>query len=241
MARRRAPARAVGPKTLTIDVGRAGVKAAILNGDGRMMTERRRTPTPDPCPPEALISAVSTLVEGLGTYDRVSIGFPGAVRDGRVLTAPNLGSGKAWAGYDLAAALTRALGRPTRVLNDADMQGAAVIEGRGLELVITLGTGMGSAVFRDGELMPHLELGQHPLRKGKTYDEYVGNDARRKIGKRRWNRRVERAIGQLQTLLNYDRLHIGGGNASKLTIERDRRTRLVPNRSGLLGGIAPWR
>jgi len=149
------------PLTLAIDVGGTGLKAAILDAEGRMMGDRVRVPTPARCPPSVLVRTLVALIAPLGAFDRVSVGFPGVVRDGIVRTAPNFGSAR-WREFDLARALTRALKRPVRVLNDAEVQGLAVITGKGIELVITLGTGVGSALFRDGILMPHLELSQHP-------------------------------------------------------------------------------
>ena len=113
----------------------------------------------------------------------MSVGFPGYVRDGRVLTAPNLGT-EVLAGFDLQSALAQHWGKPVRVLNDADVQGFGAIEGHGVEMVLTLGTGAGTAIFRDGEIMPHLELAHHPVSGNKTYDEYIGNAARKKKGKK---------------------------------------------------------
>jgi polyphosphate glucokinase len=228
------------PRTLAIDIGGSGVKAAVLDARGRIVGERVRTKTPVRCPPVFLIRTVVDLVAPVGPFDRVSVGFPGVVRKGVVQTAPNLGSAK-WHGFDLARALTRALKRPVRVLNDADVQGFGVITGKGLELVITLGTGFGSALFRDGELMPHLELSQHPVHGGETYDEYLGDRARKRVGTEKWNRRVRRVIGILETVVNYDRLHVGGGNAQRITFPLGRRARTVDNTAGLLGGIALWR
>ncbi len=121
------------------------------------------------------------------------------------------------------------------------MQGLAVVRGTGLELVVTLGTGVGTALFRDGELMPHLELAHHPVRGRKTYNEYLGDRARKKTGARQWNRRVRHVMDILHTLLNYDRVYIGGGNARRVTFDLDRNMRLVSNDAGMLGGIALWR
>lgn len=235
----RARARA-GPRTLAIDVGGTGLKAAILDAEGRLMSDRVRVPTPARCPPTVLIRAVAELIAPLGAYDRVSVGFPGVVRDGVVRTAPNFGSAR-WRGFDLARALTRALERPVRVLNDAEVQAFAVIASRGIELVITLGTGVGSALFRDGELMPHLELSQHPVHGGKTYDEYLGERARKRVGTGKWNRRVRRVLGILETVFNYDRLYLGGGNAARINFRLSHRAHIVENKAGLLGGIALWR
>jgi polyphosphate glucokinase len=232
-------ARRGGVRTLAIDVGGTGLKAAILDDKGRIIGDRVRVPTPAACPPLTLVRAAIALVVPLGPYDRVSVGFPGVVREGVIRTAPNFGSDR-WRGFDLGRALARALKRPVRVANDADIQGYGAIAGSGLELVITLGTGVGTALFRDGELMPHLEMSQHPVHGGKTYDKYLGDRARKRIGTRKWNRRVTRVLGILETVFNYDRLYIGGGNAARLARAIGRRVRLVDNKAGLKGGIALW-
>jgi polyphosphate glucokinase len=239
LTRETRPRRRAGPRTLAIDVGGTGLKAAMLDAGGRMIGDRVRVPTPARCPPAVLVRAIVNLVAPLGPFGRVSVGFPGMVRDGVVCTAPNFGSSK-WRGFDLAGALSRVLKRPVRVLNDAEVQGLGVITGRGLELVITLGTGVGSALFRNGELMPHLELSQHPVHEGKTYDEYLGDRARKRVGRRKWNRRVRRILAILETVFNHDRLYLGGGNAARLDFPPGRHTRIIENTAGLLGGIALW-
>jgi hypothetical protein len=160
------------PYTLAIDVGGTGLKASVLSQDGAMVADRVKVETKYPMPPEGetgLVEALTHLVKPLPAADRVSCGFPGMVRNGLILSAPHFVTKKgpgtavdqklfaAWAKFDLAGALTTALGKPTKVANDADIQGAAVVKGNGLEVVITLGTGFGSAFFNDGHLMPHLE------------------------------------------------------------------------------------
>ena len=162
--------RSAGPMTLAIDIGGTGLKASVLDADGEKIVDRVRTKTPYPCPPRVLIRALDELTHQLPPWDRVSVGFPGFVRAGRVLTAPNLstkaGPGtalsrklvKAWGGFPLGAELEGRLGKPTRLANDADMHGLAVIRGAGLELVLTLGTGLGTAVFLDGSPSPHLRF-----------------------------------------------------------------------------------
>lgn len=240
-----------GPRTLAIDVGATGLKAAVLDAAGTMLSDRVRMATPHPCPPPLLLRTLSELVAPLPSFDRVSVGFPGMVRNGRVLSAPNLSRpapsartspelARAWDDVDLAGALKDLLEAPVRVVNDAEMQGAAVVRGGGLELVVTLGTGFGTGLFLDGRLAPHLELGQHPFRKGKTYDQCLGNAARRRIGTARWNRRLARAVRMLEVLLRYDRLFIGGGNARRVTVDLGPKVELIDNIAGILGGIRLW-
>jgi polyphosphate glucokinase len=144
----------------------------------------------------------------------------------------------------MATALTTALGKPTRVANDADVQGAAVVRGSGLEVVITLGTSFGTAVFLDGQLLPHLEIAHQPFRKDETYNQQLGELARKEIGDHRWNRRVRKALANLDALFFFDHLYIGGGNGSR--VDRDElgemleRITVVDNTAGILGGIKLW-
>jgi polyphosphate glucokinase len=227
-------------RTLAIDVGGSGLKASVIDEAGRLLTERVRVDTPVGSPPRDIVKVLVDLVSPLGAFDRVSVGFPGVVRNGRVLTAPNLDN-KGWKDFDLAGALGRALGKPVRVANDADVQGLAVVAGKGVEMVITLGTGFGTGLYLDGRLGPHLELSHHPFRKGETYDEHLGNAARKKVGNRKWNKRVKRAIRTLRTLTSFDHLYIGGGNAKKIDFELDPDVTIVSNEAGIKGGIMLWR
>jgi len=227
-------------RVLAIDIGGSGLKAAILDLDGHMLTERVRVATPHPVTPDVLLKALVDLIDPLRDYDVVSVGFPGVVRKGKIITAPNLGT-KELKGYDLGLALEKQLGRPVRVLNDADMQGFAAIEGRGVEMVITLGTGFGSALFLDGELGPHLEIAHIPFRNSKDYDAQLGDKARKKIGKKRWNRRVMRAIETMRILTNFDKLYIGGGNSDKINFKLDPDVQIVSNEAGVKGGAWLWR
>ncbi|HJU16707.1 MAG TPA: ROK family protein [Stellaceae bacterium] len=227
-------------RTLAIDIGGTGIKTALLDTAGQMVSKRQRVPTPSPpVSPQALIEAIDKAVAELGAFDRVSVGFPGYVRDGRIVTAPHLGT-EALAGFDLQGELARHWGKPVRVLNDADVQGYGAIRGHGIEMVLTLGTGAGTALFRDGELLPHLELAHHPIRGRKTYDEYVGKLARDKKGKKAWNKRVARVIDVLREVVRFDHLYIGGGNASDLTFPLPHDVTVVPNTDGLTGGIRLW-
>lgn len=228
-----------GPLTLAIDVGGTHLKASVLAADGAMIEQPIHVPTPHPSKPDVVVSLLVNMVKPLGVYDRISIGFPGVVRRGRVLSAPNLGTAD-WHGYALPAALQKSLGKPVRMMNDATVQGLGVITGRGLECVITLGTGMGFALFDRGYPAPHLELSQHPVHKGDTYDQWIGDVALKDAGTKTWNRRVKKAIGIIATLVNYDTLAIGGGNARKIEFKLPENVRTVSNDAGITGGIRLW-
>lgn len=228
-----------GELTLAIDIGGSGLKASIIDEAGELRTDRARIATPIGAPPPQVVQALVGLATPLGAYDRVSVGFPGVVRDGRILTAANLGN-QAWIGFDLAMALQAALGRPVRVANDADLQGLAVIAGKGVEMMMTLGTGFGTGLYLDGRLAPHLELAHHPFRHGQTYDQQLGNAARKKIGGERWNKRVKKAIGNLRRLTNFDHLYVGGGNARKIQFALEPDVTIVSNEAGMKGGVALW-
>lgn len=230
---------AIAPKTLAVDIGGSGTKVIVLDQAGQAVTERARLETPRPATPEAVIATVECLAAGQGAFDRVSVGFPGVVRAGITATAVNLD--EAWVGFDLATALGERLGQPVRVANDADIQGLGAISGQGLELVITLGTGFGSALFYQGRLIPNLEMAHHPFRKGETYEEQLGRAALEAEGKKQWNDRLEKAIATLSHLFNYDQLYIGGGEAKKIKFDLPENASVIPNTMGLLGGIGLWR
>jgi polyphosphate glucokinase len=225
-------------RTLCIDIGGTGLKALIVDAKGKPLTERVRVETPRPATPKSVIDALVGLLKDVGKYDRVSIGFPGVVAEGVVKTAPNL-DGK-WSGFALADVLAKKLGRPARALNDAGVQGYGVIEGLGVEMVLTLGTGMGCALYLDGRYVPNLELAHHPFRDGKTYEEYVGARALEKIGKKTWNKRVAKVLRQIDPIWNPRRIYLGGGNAKKLEIDLPKHVKVTSNVAGLLGGIALW-
>ena len=225
--------------TLAIDIGGTGLKAAIVDAKGRFVTERIRVQTPKHPGPRNVVPALLELVKPLSGYDHVSIGFPGYVRDGKVFTAANLGT-KLWAGFPLADMIAKKLKKPTRLNNDADVQGLAVIKGRGLELVCTLGTGFGTAWFRDGELMPHMELAHMPIHHKGDFDAYIGDGERKKIGDKEWNKRVKKIIPILATVMNYDHLYLGGGNSSRIGFQLPKNVTLVSNDAGMEGGAFVW-
>lgn len=228
------------PRTLGVDIGGSHIKAAVIDQAGVPGDAPVRIDTPVGSPPPEIVDAIAELVAPLAPFDRVSVGFPGMVRNGVVLTAPNLDH-EGWERFDLAAALSHRIGKPTRVLNDADMQGLGAIRGRGLEMVITLGTGFGTGMYLDGRLLPHLEIAHLRFRKGETYDERLGNAGRKRAGNRKWSRRVRKAIEDLRMLCRFDHLYIGGGNAKRLTFEPDPDITIIDNEAGIDGGAHAWR
>jgi polyphosphate glucokinase len=179
------------------------------------------------------------MVEDQPRFDRVSVGFPGVVVNGVVHTAVNLG-GTIWAGHDVRRDVERACKKPVRVINDADLQGYGVIDRKGVELVLTLGTGLGSALFVNGHLVPNLELGHHPFKKGKTYEERISDAAMKRIGKKSWSYRVKEAIETLEPIFNYVLLHLGGGNVRHLRIKLPKNVRIFTNVDGMTGGLRLW-
>ena len=229
---------AESPITLAIDIGGSGLKMQALSPEGRPISERLRVPTPDPATTNAVLIALDELKVSVPLFDRVSIGFPGVIKQGKTLTAANLDD--SWIGFPLAKTLEKRWGKPTRMANDCAVQGFAVIKGHGVELVVTLGTGMGSALFTDGNLCPGLELGHHPWRK-KTYEDYLGKRGLLKYGAKRWNKLLEKAIDQTEATFNWDVLYIGGGNAKKVTLKHGSNIKIISNEEGLLGAMALWR
>lgn len=240
------------PDTLAIDIGGTGLKASVLDGAGNMEHDRVRCDTPYPLPPDKLVTVLEELIKPLPAFDRVSVGFPGMVRDGKILSAPHFVSPQgpggqpdpdlvsAWKHFDLAASLEKVTSKPVKVANDADLQGAAVIKGRGLELVLTLGTGLGTALFYEGQLEPHLEFAHHPFRKGRSYNDVVGDAARKKSGNKKWLAHVLEAVETFRALTFFDHCYIGGGNSARLVDDLPEGVSVVDNSAGILGGIKLW-
>lgn len=227
------------PNTLCIDVGGTGLKSVVLDASGKMVSDRQRIDTPRPATPASLMAVITGFLRTSPEFDRVSVGFPGVVKQNVVHTAPNLDGG--WEGFALGAEIEKLCGKPTRVLNDAGVQGYGVITGQGVEMILTLGTGMGCALFVNGTYVPNLELAHHPLRKGQTYEDTIDNATLLEIGRKRWNKRLRRIIDQVLPIFNPDVLYLGGGNAKQVRGDLPAQVKLVDNMAGLLGGIALWR
>jgi len=233
-----APPSGQGVRTLAVDIGGTGVKTMLLDDLGKPLTDRLRAKTPNPATPKAVIALIADFAKELGQFDRVSVGFPGVIKKGVVYTAANLD--KKWVEFPFADELSKELGKPVRVANDAVVQGLGGVSGMGVELVITLGTGMGAALYLDGVPIPSLEMGHHPFRNGKTYEDNLGRRALAKEGRKKWNKRLHEAIDQLYRVFYYDRLFIGGGNAAKITIKLPKNAKIISNEDGILGGIKLW-
>jgi polyphosphate glucokinase len=228
-----------GPFTLAIDIGGTRVKGTVLSANGELAAEPRHLATPIPATPDQVIRVIASIVSSMPSFARISAGFPGVVKQGYVVTAPNLGTAS-WRGVDLATELSRKFDAPARVLNDAAVQGLGVVEGPGLECVLTLGTGVGCAVYRARRLVLPLEFGQHHRRRGKNYDAYLGNTALQTKGVDRWNKRLAKTIGEVVSLINCDVLYLGGGNARKIALQLPANVKVVSNLAGITGGLRLW-
>lgn len=224
---------------LSLDIGGSSIKGAVLDQEGELLQDYKKVKTPEHATPENVLDAIKILVTNFENFDRISVGFPGFIKKGIVYTAPNLGT-EVWKGVNLNGLISGALRKPVRIANDADMQGLGVVSGKGLEMVVTLGTGFGTALLLDGNLLPHLELAHHSVTKSQTYDEYIGDRALESIGEARWNKRMKRIIGMLKVVFNYDHLYLGGGNANKLTFKLDDNISIITNRDGIKGGARLW-
>jgi polyphosphate glucokinase len=242
--------------TLAIDCGGGGIKGSVLDEAGTMRAHPLRVQTPYPMPPERFVQTLTALAARLPRPGRATVGMPGMIRHGVVVATPHYvtRSGprsrvdpalvEAWASFDARTALGAAFEVPTLVLNDAEVHGAGVVAGTGLELVITLGTGLGAALFDGGRLAPHLELSQAPVRWGLSYDTYVGETERRRLGDAFWSRRVRTVVEALRPVFLWDRLYVGGGNSRR--IRPDQLARMgddvvvVPNTAGIVGGVRAW-
>ncbi len=241
--------------TLTVDCGGSGIKASVLDAAGTMRAPVVRIPTPYPLSPDTLVEVVAELSARLPHADRLTLGMPGMLRHGVVINTPHYVTERGprtrvspellaqWRGLDIQAKLSGALGMPALVLNDAEVHGAGLVTGAGLELVLTFGTGLGSAHFDGGRLAPHLELSRGPMRMT-IFDEYIGEPERRRLGNALWSRRVRRVVESLRPVFVWDRIYLGGGNARCLSpsvlAQLGDDVVVVPNSAGISGGVRAW-
>jgi polyphosphate glucokinase len=242
--------------TLAIDCGGTGIKGSVLDQSGRMVAERIRVRTPYPLPPSRFIGVLTELARRLPPADRVTVGMPGMIRHGVVVATPHYITRRgphsavdpdlerAWRGFDVNHQLQVQMQVPVLVMNDAEVAGAGAVTGRGFEVMFTLGTGLGNAIFDNGVLLPHLEISRSPIRRGRVYDEYIGDKARKRLGNAAWSLRVRDVVRGLEPMLKWDQLYLGGGNSVKL--EQRHLAALGPgvtvvsNDVGIVGGVKAW-
>jgi polyphosphate glucokinase len=214
------------PRILAVDVGGQHVKARVTGED-----EKRRFESGPKLTAQQMVDGVLELVDGW-SWDVVSVGVPTPVHGGRVAVEP-INLGKGWTGFDYEAAF----GKPTKIVNDAAMQALGSHEG-GRMLFLGLGTGLGSAFVVDGVVEP-MELGHLPFRK-KTFEDYVGERGRERLGRKRWEKAVHETVEAFTTALEPEYVVLGGGNADKLS-ELPPLCRLGDNENAFLGGFRLWR
>lgn len=226
--------------TLAVDIGGTSIKLVVLDDQGEPVTDRKSHATPSPADPDAVLGLICDMAGTLPPHQRVSVGFPGVVKRGVAQNAPNLGN-ELWRGVSVQDRLTHLLERPVRVLNDADLQGLGVVRGEGVEMVVTLGTGMGTALFTEGRLVPNLELGHHPFRDGKSYEDLVRDSELKRVGPVQWTTRVLEAFAQLEPIFNYDTLHLGGGNIRHIKSDLPDNVRTFSLDDAIAGALALWK
>jgi polyphosphate glucokinase len=221
-----APAEPAAPDVLAIDVGGSRVKM-LVNGS----SERRRFPSGPELTPEQMVAGVLERTSDW-QFSVITVGVPAPVRAGQVVSEPyNLGIG--WVGFDFEAAL----GRPTKLVNDAVMQALGSYAG-GRMLYLGLGTGLGSTLIVEGVAQP-MELGHLPYRRH-TFEDYVGERGRKHLGKRRWKEAVHDTIDRLIRAIQPEYVVLGGGNAALLD-ELPENVRIGRNEDAFLGGFRFWR
>ena len=241
-------------RTLAIDCGGLSIKASVLDAQGTMHANPIASSTPYPLSPEKLISVFAESAASLPKFDRITVGMPGMIRHGVVVHTPHYINERgphtpispelksAWLGLDFQGLVQEKLNAPTLVLNDAEVHGAGIIRGTGLEVVMTLGTGLGFAVFDGGRLAPHFEMSRVPVKRNVDYDLWIGEHIRRTIGDGLWSRRVRLMIENLRPVFFWDRLYVGGGNGRRIRhpelLGDD--VVIVPNSAGVQGGVRAW-
>lgn len=242
--------------TLSIDCGGLYIKSCVIDESGTMHSKPNRIDTPYPLSPDRFLQTISEIADSLPDAYRVTVGMPGMIRHGVVISTPHyitksgprtridLELQEAWSGFDVQSAINKRLNLPTRVFNDAQVHGAGVISGSGYEVVITLGTGLGFAIFYGGRLSPHIEFSHATVRRGTTYDTWIGEHERRRLGNTFWSRRIRTLVEELKPVFFWDRLYIGGGNARCIRqSDLDRmgdEVVIVPNSAGVAGGVRAW-
>lgn len=243
------------PRTASLDFGGSSVKSAVLGADGLALGQATVEIVRYPFSPDDFVALVGRHLPN--SYDRLSVGLPGVIRGGVVVHTPHYittaGPGTPvdpelsgqWTNYPLQDRLRVTYGVPTLVVNDAQMAAAGVVSSTGCEVVLTLGTGLGFALIENGKISPHLEISHAPFRDGLTFDDALGENARRKQNPQEWSANIAQAIDALWPVFRWDRLYLGGGNAMKLTtsVRRQLKARgihFLAYEAGAGGGAKLW-
>jgi polyphosphate glucokinase len=242
--------------TLAIDCGGLSLKASVLDEAGTLHAQPVSIPTPYPLSPRRLIEAFDEIAKLLPPFDRITIGMPGMIRHGVVVHTPHYINAKGpltrveptllsqWRGFDMQSNVADHFGKPALVMNDAEVHAAGLISGSGLEVVMTLGTGLGFCMFDGGKLAPHFELSHAPIRRSTSYDTWIGEHERRRLGDTFWSRRIKSMVEDLRPVFWWDRLFIGGGNSRRIKPEVLAKLGddvvIVSNTAGILGGVRAW-
>lgn len=235
-------------RVLGVDVGGSGIKAAPVDlVTGTLMTDRVRVLTPQPATPGAVAEEIATLQQLFEWEGAIGCGFPAVIRNGVARTAANIDPG--WVGVDVGALFSRATACPVAVINDADAAGLAEMtfgagQGeKGTVVMITIGTGLGSAIFRDGQLLPNAELG-HLWLEGEVAEKYASDAARKRydLSWKRWSKRFSQHLQQVERLFSPDLFILGGGTSKKhekflhlLEVETPIRLARLFNDAGIVG------
>lgn len=213
----------VSETVLAVDIGATTIKFALVNGDGELVDEVLRRPTPYPCSPTRLVEFVNEEIAASGCH-RVGIGFPGALIEGQVIEPGNLSRTNGftspidphlheqWLNTDLEKAFREASHQDVRVVNDATLLALGCSSGAGRELVFSLGTGFGIALVVDGTVEPIRDVGNEEFTDGRSYDQLLG-DYGRSLDAERWNRLLVRAVSGFVHEFSANTVHLGGGNA----------------------------
>ena len=243
-------------RTLAVDCGGGGIKTSLLDDGGFQIGRPQRTALRYPVTPDNLVEIVSSHAANVEGFERITLGLPGMIRHGVVVYTPHYirragphtkvlpELADAWGDLNLQRVLEETFNVAALVLNDAEVAAAGVVSGEGVELVITLGTGLGNALIDNGQLAPHLEISHAPMRWGLTYDDVIGEAERIRLGDTAWSRRVLKAIESLVPVFRWDRLYLGGGNSARIVASV--RAKLgddvvfIPNAAGMNGGVRAW-
>ena len=236
-------------EVLGIDIGGSGMKGGLIDSvTGEMVSERFRIPTPESRKPDEMVQVFKDIVNHFNYQGPIGVGFPSLVKHGICKSPGNLH--KDWHNLNVKELFSKAVGLPVTVINDADAAGYAAMNygiGKGMSgfvLMITIGTGLGSGAFLDGELIPNFELGQIPYKKYKKIEEWASNAAmeREKLSYKKWGKRFNKFLELVELLLSPDHIILGGGSSDDfdqfkkwITIETPVTPAHLGNTAGIVG------